>query len=1443
MKLYLVYYILVVLQLSFTYALETAYYVVSESSLPICKKEPCITLSELARSSNTSSNAKQQSFIFMPGYHTLDSDISIFSTSEVSMISLISNDYPSSQASITCQHNSGFSFESIGHVVVGNLTFIGCGNNKISSCDQLLVEGSTFIGRNGSGTALEVIKTSACIVNSSFISNRGGSYRGPLKEPFNPTVLSVFAFVGGAVISNQSDFIIVNSWFYGNHAEMGGAIFSTRGSNVMVINTVFVNNSVEILDSSVLSHAYGGALFSENGNTMTRSSIALIECELYKNHALPDHKGLGGVVFMNNGKFNTSLSKFHDNVAYAAGVLLVYSQFNVTAQGNIIVNISESQFTSNKASMAGVVGLFGPESTVTIQQSKFKNNSASFGGAIALSSDSKGSNVIVINSLFDMNVGDTQGGAFDSQGQSKVTFIECLFRNNRANLFSGGAFRIAYMKSLTIKGSQFINNTAPNYVGGALYVQGAHLTLENTLLIENKAGTNGGAIFLSERSFVKFNNLCCLANNTANHSGGAIYAFDSTLHVYGNLEITSNTANISGGGAMLSHSKITCWYNGTLVISKNLALKDGGGIYASNSYIVVLFVRASTRLRSVVNFTENRAGRWGGGIFLLMASSVHIEKKGEYKGIPTQTENSLYFISNSADHRGGAIYVADETNYGMCSMFSTTSDCFIQILSPTDTENSTYDIVSVKFEHNRAATGSILFGGLLDRCTLRHDSEILQQMGYSINNPLYIIPQVNGFTYFQNISNIGHDDNSDTPWIISSLSVRVCFCQPDNKPNCSYKSDMLRIKKGERFNISLVAVDQVNHTLGDTIIYSSLHYAESGLGDGQVIQTVKNYCTPLNFSIHSPHDNETLIFYSEGPCRNASKSLSTMRVKFMNCTCPIGFQVTVSEKTNCVCECDSCLLHSCITGCNAGNQTVLRKGICWISLLNDSHYHREYLTYSYCPSDYCNLNPQINLNTINGSDVQCAKHRTGILCGLCKPGRSLSLGSSRCIPCSMNWPINFVLILFAALVSGIAFVAIIMILNLTVAIGTLNGLIFYANIIDSSKSIFYIPSCKVYSVLISWVNLDIGFDVCFYKGLDTYWKTWLQLVFPIYVISLVIMIIVLSRCSMRFSMLIAKKNPVATLATLILFSYTKLLHTVIVVLSKANLQYSDHPRELSVWLFDPTVKYGTGKHIPLFVVAILILIVGVVYTFLLLSWQWLLKCVKYQKLCHFFDPYHAPYRCKHRYWTGLLLLARVAIYILIILYGHGNPNINLMVIIFIVSFLLFLKGHVIHRLYKDWKVDIIEAICYLNIILFSAVKIIILNTNNQRVYHDIATNISGLITLLLLTYVLIQQFLFEICKQSWKKVKQRVVRNKNKIDREVDSHIKELNTTASRSGLAEDPQKPTSSVIEGFTKCCESNKIVNASDYAVNVELSDDDDATFIISGDSTAPLLRKEIS
>ena len=84
-----------------------------------------------------------------------------------------------------------------------------------------------------------------------------------------------------------------------------------------------------------------------------------------------------------------------------------------------------------------------------------------------------------------------------------------------------------------------------------------------------------------------------------------------------------------------------------------------------------------------------------------------------------------------------------------------------------------------------------------------------------------------------------------------------------------------------------------------------------------------------------------------------------------------------------------------------------------------------------------------------------------------------------------------------------------------------------------------------------------------------------------------------------------------------------------------------------VWLPDASIPYLSGKHIPLFILAILILTIGVAYTFGLIAWQWLVrlpdivpfKWTKGAKLTYLMDAYHAPYVTKNRYWTGLLLLA------------------------------------------------------------------------------------------------------------------------------------------------------------------------------------------------------------
>ena len=396
------------------------------------------------------------------------------------------------------------------------------------------------------------------------------------------------------------------------------------------------------------------------------------------------------------------------------------------------------------------------------------------------------------------------------------------------------------------------------------------------------------------------------------------------------------------------------------------------------------------------------------------------------------------------------------------------------------------------------------------------------------------------------------------------------------------------------------------------LLFLSLH---RGFGEGQQIQSVARNCTNLTFNVFSPQTYETLSFHPDGPCESATLSTSHVTVQFIDCTCPVGFEPLSynQSSTRCECVCESALSPH-ITECNILTSSVLRRDTTsWISYTNVTGT-LEYVIYPNCPFDYCQPKTEyvaINFNFPNGADSQCAHNRTKVLCGACKEGLSLSLASSRCVPCHTHWPAVFAVILLAAAIAGILLVTALLTLKLTVSVGLINIFIFYANIVSAGGATFFPSSEPSFpSVFVSWLNLDIGIDVCFIDGLDAYTKTWLKIVFPVYIISLVVIVIILSEYSPRFAKLIGKKDPISTLATLILLSYAQLLSITITALSSAVLDYPDGNRE-TVWLLDGNVPYFQGKHIPLVLVALLIIILGLPYTILLFLWQWIVRAPKF----------------------------------------------------------------------------------------------------------------------------------------------------------------------------------------------------------------------------------------
>ena len=415
------------------------------------------------------------------------------------------------------------------------------------------------------------------------------------------------------------------------------------------------------------------------------------------------------------------------------------------------------------------------------------------------------------------------------------------------------------------------------------------------------------------------------------------------------------------------------------------------------------------------------------------------------------------------------MYVADDTN----SACSPNIECFIQALALYQRYTYFLKTKNILFSENTASEqGSNIFGGLLDRCIPSPFAEVYQKQRHYSGR---------GIIYLQNITNTNLDS-------ISSKPVKLCFCNSEHKPDCSYQSPDIRVQKGKPINMSLVAVDQVNHTV-DANVSSFLSSPHGGFGEGQQTQSVERSCTNLTFNVFSPREFEILNLYPNGPCGSATLSTSHVTIQFIACTCPVGFEPLSHSKTStrCECVCDS-VLSPYITKCNLTTSSILRKDTnSWITYINDTDAH-DYVIYPHCPIDYCQpqvKNISVNFNLPNGADSQCAHNRTGVLCGACKEDLSLSLSSSRCVPCHTHWHVVFVVILLAAAIAGVLLVTALLALNMTVSVGLINGFIFYANIVSAGSAVFFpSPEPSFRSIFVAWLNLDIGIDVCFLDGLD-----------------------------------------------------------------------------------------------------------------------------------------------------------------------------------------------------------------------------------------------------------------------------------------------------------------------------------------------------------------------
>ena len=307
-------------------------------------------------------------------------------------------------------------------------------------------------------------------------------------------------------------------------------------------------------------------------------------------------------------------------------------------------------------------------------------------------------------------------------------------------------------------------------------------------------------------------------------------------------------------------------------------------------------------------------------------------------------------------------------------------------------------------------------------------------------------------------------------------------------------------------------------------------------------------------------------------------------------------------------------------------------------------------------------------------------------------------------------------------VAGIALVFFIEVLDLTVPQGTLNGLIFYVNILKANEHLLLTNEYTTpLTLFIAWLNLDLGIETCFFNGLTAYMKTWLQFVFPLYVWSIAALIIVLAKYSDRVAKVMGN-NSVPVLATLFLLSYAKLFRTIITALSFSVLRTTQGDK--AVWSSDGNIEYLGAEHAPLFTVATTaLLFLWLLYTLLLFLGQWLYRCKCHivvralMKIKPFMDAYHGPLKGNHRYWFGALLFIRA---ILLLMSALVPTNLNT-VVIFSITVSAVSATCYAPFVYQSLRVSAFEAVWFLNLGLLSASRTF--TTVLQNSEYPIASNL------------------------------------------------------------------------------------------------------------------------
>lgn len=417
---------------------------------------------------------------------------------------------------------AGIYAASVGSIELYDVTFddnssaVGGSGMVAKDYNSLGIHGGSF-----AGSLLNVLTNGSGLVACS----RPLSDEARRAMPGGPVCNNLFADLGSAPAGRAGITLIEGTSFTSNQ---GVVVRSEELASFTLRNAQFTNNS----DPSLLGEVLCDGVVA---TTISDTQFANNQTLYLVNHLFVRQKtGLTG------GALNVARLTFGDQLR------------SVSSTGTALIVDNINQVTIDQIAVDGYVGSLNGAgfwvrgaSQVTVTDSQFTNNVMLQSGADARS-----------------GAGVVDGHGLEGQvGNPQVTFRNCTFRGNKANVM-GGALAVYYAQSLTLDNCQFIDNGSVSAtalkVGGAVYLDTvAALGITDSTFRGNDApnangsgnGTGGAVMGLRVGDVTVSDSL--FDRNRAAVRGGAFHVESSPTHTV-TISDTQFTDNASGntGGAL-----------------------------------------------------------------------------------------------------------------------------------------------------------------------------------------------------------------------------------------------------------------------------------------------------------------------------------------------------------------------------------------------------------------------------------------------------------------------------------------------------------------------------------------------------------------------------------------------------------------------------------------------------------------------------------------------------------------------------------------------------------------------------------------------------------------------------------------------------------------------------------------------------------------------------